>query len=58
MPQKNNEESARAERARAIGLFRYAVIREAADPSLTARQRGALVRELAAAEQGGRPAPR
>ncbi|MCH6471181.1 DDE-type integrase/transposase/recombinase [Sinomonas terrae] len=53
MPQKNDEEKARTERARAVGLFRYAVIREAADPSLTARQRGALVRELAAAEHRG-----
>jgi putative transposase len=31
----------------AIGLFRYSLIREAADPALSARQRGALVRALA-----------
>ena len=36
------------ERARAIGLFRYMLIREAADATLTGRQRGALVRALAA----------
>jgi putative transposase len=36
------------ERAREIGLFRYMLIREAADPSLTGRQRGALVRAIAA----------
>jgi len=36
------------ERARAIGLFRYMLIREAADPSLTGRQRGAMVRSIAA----------
>lgn len=30
-----------------IGLFRYMLIREAADPTLTGRQRGALVRQLA-----------
>ena len=44
---------ARAERAREIGLFRYALIREAADPALSTRQRGRLVREIAAAEHTG-----
>jgi putative transposase len=44
------EEQARLEKARAIGLFRYMLIREAADPALTSRQRGALVREIAARE--------
>jgi putative transposase len=43
----------RAERAREIGLFRYALIRAAADPALSTRQRGALVRELAAGEHTG-----
>lgn len=33
---------------RDIAIFRYAVIREATDPALTPRQRGALVRQLAA----------
>jgi len=42
-----------AERAREIGLFRYVLIREAADPELTTRQRGVLVRGLAAAEHAG-----
>jgi putative transposase len=37
----------RRERAQRIGLFRYEVIQDALDPALTARQRGALVRELA-----------
>jgi len=37
----------RAERAQEIGLFRYALIRPAADPALTTRQRGPLVRQLA-----------
>jgi putative transposase len=41
------------DRAREIGLFRYALIREAADTALTTRQRGRLVRELAAAEHAG-----
>jgi putative transposase len=35
---------------RDIALFRYSLIREAADPALSARQRGALVRRLAARE--------
>lgn len=48
-----NEEQVRAERARAVGLFRYALIREAADPGLTSRQRGRLVRALAQAEHQG-----
>ena len=48
MSKAEREDKARLERARAIGLFRYMLIREAADPSLTGRQRGALVRALAA----------
>ena len=54
----DDEEQARLERARAIGLFRYMLIREAADPALTSRQRGALVRQIAArehADPSGRP---
>jgi putative transposase len=46
----DNEEQARLERARAIGLFRYMLIREAADPALSRRERGALVRQIAARE--------
>jgi hypothetical protein len=55
---KDDDEAARTERARRIGLFRYMLIREAADPSLTGRQRGALVRSLAQQEHidaDGRP---
>lgn len=44
------EQQTRMERARAIGLFRYMLIREAADASLSRRQRGAMVREIAARE--------
>jgi putative transposase len=54
----DDQEQARLERARAIGLFRYMLIREAADPALTSRQRGALVRQIAAREHAdptGRP---
>jgi len=43
----------RADRAQEIGLFRYALIRPVADPALTTRQRGPLVRELAGQEHLG-----
>ena len=43
----------RAERAREVGLFRYALIREAADPALSTKVRGRLVRDLAAREHNG-----
>jgi putative transposase len=43
----------RDERGLEVGLFRYALIREAADRSLTGRERGALVRALAAREHVG-----
>ncbi|MZD16870.1 DDE-type integrase/transposase/recombinase [Streptomyces bottropensis] len=58
MPKRDDDEAARTERARRIGLFRYMLIREAADPGLTGRQRGALVRKLAQQEHidaDGRP---
>jgi putative transposase len=50
MSKAEEEEQARLERARTVGLFRYMVIREAADPALTSRQRGAMVRALAGRE--------
>jgi putative transposase len=43
----DEEERRRAERAHAIALFRYQLIREAADPALSPRQRGVMVRRLA-----------
>ena len=43
----------RANRARDIALFRYALIREAADEGLSTKQRGRLVRELADREHTG-----
>jgi putative transposase len=49
----NGEDQVRAERARAIGLFRYSVIREAADRQLSTKQRGRLVRALAEREHTG-----
>lgn len=48
-----DDRDGRAERAREVGLFRYALIREAADPALSTRQRGRLVRELADREHTG-----
>src|SRR6266702_3504998 len=42
------EERRRADRAQQVALFRYQLIREAADPALSTRQRGRLARELAA----------
>ncbi len=47
---RHDEAAARAERARAIGLFRYQLIREAADPGLSTKARGRLVRTVAAGE--------
>ena len=41
------EDRKRAARAEQVALFRYQLIREAADPALSTRQRGRLVRELA-----------
>ena len=41
------------EAQRNVALFRYSLIREAADESLTTRQRGALVRELAGRDHAG-----
>jgi putative transposase len=43
-----DEVAARTERARAVGLFRYQLIREAADPAHSTRARGRMVREIAA----------
>jgi len=43
----------RAEQARRVGLFRYTVIQEVVDPALSTRQRGRMVRALAAVEHPG-----
>src|SRR5918994_3200753 len=50
MANRDDEQAARAERARRIGLFRYQLIREAADPEVSGRARGPMVRQIAAAE--------
>jgi putative transposase len=46
----DEEVKVRAERAQAVGMFRYQLIREAADAALSCRQRGKMVRELASRE--------
>jgi putative transposase len=46
----DEEDNKRMQRARAVGLFRYQLIREAADPEHSTKQRGRLVRAIAAAE--------
>jgi putative transposase len=49
----DREDQVRAERARAVGLFRYGLIREAADRNLSTKQRGRLVRALVTREHIG-----
>jgi putative transposase len=49
----NDEQRVRTERANQVALFRYQLIREAADPQLSTRQRGRLVRQIAAVEHPG-----
>ena len=53
MAVRDDEVAARTQRARAIGLFRYQLIREPADPGLSSKARGRLVREIAAREHTG-----
>jgi putative transposase len=48
MSRADEEQAKRLERARAIALFRYGVIQQVIDPRLSTRERGRLVRELAA----------
>lgn len=49
MTKAEDEAKRRAERAQQIGLFRYRLIQDLIDPTLSTRQRGKRVRELAAA---------
>jgi putative transposase len=53
MTAADEELRVRAERAQAVALFRYQLIREPADPQLSTRQRGRLVRDLAGREHMG-----
>ena len=47
------EERKRAARAEQVALFRYQLVREAADPALSTRQRGRMVREIASKAHEG-----
>src|SRR5664279_3803629 len=47
MASRHDEERVRAERARAVGLFRYSLIQAALSRDLSTKQRGRVVRALA-----------
>jgi putative transposase len=53
MNAREQEARLRAERARRVALFRYELIQEVIDPALSTRQRGPMVRALAAREHDG-----
>jgi len=53
MTEHERHSDRRADRARDIALFRYALIRSAADPALSSKQRGVVVRALAQTEHTG-----
>lgn len=53
MSTADDEARVRADRARKIALWRYQLIREAADPAYSTRQRGRMVRQLAEREHPG-----
>jgi putative transposase len=53
MAAADREAAARRARAQAIALWRWALVEPAMDPALTARQRGQVVRALAAREHEG-----
>ena len=53
MTAADREAAARRQRAQTIALWRWALVEPAMDPALTARQRGQVVRDLAAREHQG-----
>jgi putative transposase len=53
MTAADREAAARRQRAQTIALWRWALIEPAMDPALTARQRGQVVRDLAARDHEG-----
>jgi putative transposase len=53
MTAADREAAARRQRAQTIALWRWSLTEPAMDPALTSRQRGAIVRELAAGEHAG-----
>lgn len=50
MASAEEEDRRRAEKARQVGLFRYSLVQDLIDPSLTTRERGKAARELASRE--------
>ena len=53
MTQADRDAAARRQRAQTIALWRWSLIEPVMDPALTARQRGQLVRAIAAREHAG-----
>jgi len=53
MTAADQEAAARRRRAQTIALWRWAMVEPAMNPALTARQRGAIVRQLASCEHQG-----
>ena len=53
MTAADREAVARRQRAQEIALWRWTLVEPAMDPALTARQRGRIVRDLAAREHDG-----
>jgi len=53
MTAADREAAARRQRAQEIALWRWTLVEPAMDPALTARQRGAVVRDLASREHAG-----
>ena len=53
MSKEQDQDNARRVRAREVGLFRYGLISEALDAGLSTKQRGRLVRAVAAKTHPG-----
>ncbi|HEX5882307.1 MAG TPA: helix-turn-helix domain-containing protein, partial [Actinomycetota bacterium] len=53
MSKEQDRDDARRARAREVGLFRYGLIQDALDPALSTKQRGRLVRAVAARTHPG-----
>jgi len=53
MSSEQDSERARRARAQQVGLFRYGLIQDALDPALSTKQRGRLVRQVAARSHPG-----
>ncbi len=53
MTKEQDQDQARRARAQQVGLFRYGLIQDALDPALSTKQRGRLVRAVAAGTHPG-----